>query len=103
VAAVESRDSASKPSAPPSLVFDHNLDSGSVLWQRLHRRSQDERGVRLIVHLKNGATYVGTLVYFDPTNLTISTRGRQYEFWVRDLAHVLAVPGALGFQPTYPD
>jgi len=48
--------------------------------------------MRLILHLKAGATYVGSLVYFDSTALTISARGQQYEFWVRDLAHVLAVP-----------
>jgi len=85
---VEARGSAPKRSVPPSLVFDHNSDTGPVLWQRLH----DRAGVRLIVHLKNGATYVGSLVHFDPTTLTIATRGRHYEFWVRDLAHVLAVP-----------
>jgi hypothetical protein len=89
---VEARGSAPKPAAPPSLVFDHNIDSGTVLWRRLHDRSQGRSGVRLIVHLKNGATYVGSLVYFDPSTLTVSARGRQLEFWVRDLAHVLAVP-----------
>lgn len=84
--------SASRPSAPPSLVFDHNLDSAPVLWARLHERSQGRQGVRLILHLKSGATYVGSLVYFDPSVLTVSSRGRHYEFWVRDLAHVLAIP-----------
>lgn len=84
--------SASRPSAPPSLVFDHNLDSGLVLWQRLHDRAQGRQGLRLILHLKNGDTHVGSLVYFDPRVLTLSSRGRHYEFWVRDLAHVLAVP-----------
>jgi hypothetical protein len=64
-----------------------------VLWQRLHERSSESRaGLRLILHLKGGATHVGSLVYFDLTTLTISSRGRQYEFWVHDLAHVLAVP-----------
>ena len=89
---MEARGSAPKRSVPPSLVFDHNSDTGPVLWQRLHDRSHSRAGVRLIIHLKNGATYVGGLVHFDPTTLTISTRGRHYEFWVRDLAHVLAVP-----------
>ncbi|UCH33095.1 MAG: hypothetical protein JSV65_10895 [Armatimonadota bacterium] len=89
---MDAHDFVSRPPAPSSLVFDHNLDSGTVLWQRLHNRWRDRRDVRLIVHLKRGATYVGNLVYFDPTILTISARGRQYEFWIRDLAHVLAVP-----------
>jgi len=90
---VEARGSAPRPSAPPSLVFDHNVDSGTLLWQRLHERSlQTRAGVRLILHLKAGATYVGSLVYFDPNTLIISSRGHQHEFWITDLAHVLAVP-----------
>ena len=90
---MEARGPAPRPSAPPSLVFDHNVDSGSVLWQRLHERSSQSRaGVRLILHLKGGATYVGSLIYFDPTTLIISARGRQHEFWVSDLAHILAIP-----------
>ncbi len=97
---MEAHESAPRPSAPPSLVFDHNLDSGSILWQRLRERARFERSVRLIVHLKNGTTHVGSLVYFDPMTLTISSRERQYEFWVRDLAHVLAVPSGLGVAPT---
>ena len=92
---MDARDSAPRPPAPPSLVFDHSLDSGPALSQRLHQRSRHRRDVRLIVHLKNGATYVGSLVYYDPTTLTISSRGRQHEFWVRDVAHVLAVPTGL--------
>jgi len=100
---VEARQSAPGPPAPPSLVFDHNLDSGADLWRRLRERSQTERGVRLIVHLKNGATYVGSLVYYEPTALTIFCRGRQYEFWVTDLAHVLSVPGSSDAIPTSPD
>ena len=89
---MEPRESAPRPSVPPSLVFDHNLDSGPVLWQRLHQRSQGRTAIRLILHLKSGATFVGSLTYFDPNVISISSRGRRYEFWVRDLAHVLAVP-----------
>lgn len=100
---MEARGSAPRPSAPPSLVFDHNLDSGAILWQRLHVRSRTERAVRLVIHLKSGATYVGSLVHCEPTGLTISSRGQQYEFWVRDLAHVLAMPGGGSVSPTAGD
>jgi len=100
---VEAHDSASGGArgvpAPPSVVFDHNLDSGTILWQRLHERSQLESGLRLIVHLKSGATHVGSLVYFDLATLTISSRERQYEFWVHDLAHVLVVPSGTQAPP----
>ena len=73
-----------------------------MLWQRLHDRAQAGRSVRLIVHLKNGATYVGVLVFYDLTGLTISTHGRQHEFWVHDLAHILAVPEGMGFPAPLP-
>jgi len=98
---VEARGSAPKQSAPPSLVFDHNTDAGPVLWQRLHEWSRGGAGMRLIVHLKGGTTYVGDLVDFDLTRLTISARDKQHhEFWVEDLSYVLAVAAGSAALPS---
>lgn len=77
---------------PPTMVFDCNTDGQNALWQRLHEKASPGSHVRLIVHLKSGATYVGDLSYFDRSLLKLDTlEHREVDVWVRDLAHVLAV------------
>jgi len=79
---------------PPTLVFDCNSDSFRDLHHRLHEKAPPGSQVRLIVHLKNGTTYVGELAYFDATRLRLEPLyGRPVELWIRDLAHVLALSG----------
>lgn len=81
------------PVAPPSLIYDSRSDSGEVLWRRLHDRTRPHGLVRLIVHLRNGTTRVGRLVYFDRTIMTLSVEGGLIEIWLGDVAHVIACPG----------
>jgi len=81
-----------KPPPPPTLVFDCNCDAHHVLWRRLHEKAPPGSQVRLIVHLKSGATYVGELAYFDSSLLRMVTiEHQEVELWLCDLAHVLAL------------
>jgi hypothetical protein len=97
------RSSVPNRSAPPSLIFDHKTDSAPVLWQRLHERWRSGAALRLVVHLKRGMTYVGKLVHFDLTRLTIAARDTQhYECWVHNLSYVLVVATDSAASPLAP-
>jgi sRNA-binding regulator protein Hfq len=79
-----------KPPAPPTLIFDHSSDAEDQLWDRLHERLMLEPELRVIVHLKTGATLVGKLRYYDSFHLTVATEGQLRDVLYRDIAHILA-------------
>jgi sRNA-binding regulator protein Hfq len=78
-----------KPPAPPTLIYDHSSDAEDQLWDRLHERSQLAPELRVIVHLKSGATLVGQLRYYDNFHLTVATEGQLRDVLYRDVAHIL--------------
>jgi len=79
----------SKPPVPPTLIFDHSSDREEQLWDRLHERSQLAADLRVIVHLKSGATIVGKLRYYNNFHLTVATEGQLRDVLYRDVAHIL--------------
>ena len=79
-----------KPPAPPTLIFDHSSDPEDQLWDRLHERLMLDPEMRVIVHLKTGATLVGKLRYYDIFHLTVATEGQLRDVLYRDIAHILA-------------
>jgi sRNA-binding regulator protein Hfq len=79
----------SKPSAPPTLIYDHSSDPEEQLWDRLHERSQLAPELRVIVHLKSGTTLIGRLRYYDNFHLTVATEGQLRDVLYRDVAHIL--------------
>jgi len=80
----------SKPPAPPTLIFDHSSDPEDQLWDRLRERLSLDPEMRVIVHLKSGATLVGRLRYYDNFHLTVATKGQLRDVLYRDIAHILA-------------
>jgi len=78
-----------KPPAPPTLIYDHSSDAEDRLWDRLHERSVVAPELRVIVHLKSGATIVGRLRYYDNFHLTLACEGQLRDVLYRDIAHVL--------------
>ena len=84
-----------KPPAPPTLIYDHSSDAEDQLWDRLHERSQLSSELRVIVHLKSGATLVGRLRYYDSFHLTVATEGQLRDVLYRDVAHILQASEAV--------
>jgi hypothetical protein len=78
-----------KPPAPPTLIYDHSSDPEDQLWDRLHARSQLAPELRVIVHLKSGATLVGHLRYYNNFHLTVASEGQLRDVLYRDVAHIL--------------
>ena len=74
---------------PPTLIYDHSSDPEDQLWDRLHERSRLMPDLRVIVHLKSGATLVGRLRYYDNFPLTVATEGQLRDVLYRDVAHIL--------------
>ncbi len=44
---------------------------------------------KLIVHLKGGKTYVGDLVYYDSSLVTLAAGDKLIDLWVAEISHVL--------------
>lgn len=84
-----------KPPAPPTLIYDHSSDPEDQLWDRLHARSQNAPGLRVIVHLKSGSTLVGQLRYYNNFHLTVAAEGQLRDVLYRDIAHILQAAEAL--------
>jgi len=85
---------AEKPDAhiPSGLLYDHRLDPESAVRQRLEQRVGPGERVRLVVHMKKGATYVGDLTYFDTESLRMLTSAGVVEVVVNNVAHIIKVP-----------
>ena len=77
---------------PSGLLYDHRLDPESAVRQRIEERIGPGEDVRLVVHLKNGATYVGDLTYFDTESLRLATDGEAVEVTTEQVAHIIKVP-----------
>ena len=77
---------------PSGLLYDHRLDPEGTVCRRIEEQVGPGEPVRLVVHMKNGATYVGHLTYFDPESLTLSTTGGAVELAPRHVAHIIKVP-----------
>jgi hypothetical protein len=84
-----------RPQVPPTLIYDHSSDPEDQLWDRLHARSQLSGQLRVIVHLKSGATLVGHLRYYNSFHLTIAAGGQLHDVLYRDVAHILQASGSV--------
>ena len=83
-----------KPEAhiPSGLLYDHRLDPESAVRQRIKERVGPGEDVRLVVHMKNGATYVGALSYFDSEMLSLATTRGAVDLATQQVAHIIKVP-----------
>ena len=85
---------AGKPEThiPSGLLYDHRLDPESAVSQRIGERVGPGEDVRLVVHMKNGATYVGALSYFDVATLRLATTRGAVNLANQQVAHIIKVP-----------
>lgn len=84
-----------RPAPPPTLIYDSSFDPEERLWNRLHERLRPGAPLRVIVHLKTGATYVGRLRYFNNYHMTLAAEGHLHDLMYRDIAHILSAIEAL--------
>ena len=83
-----------KPEAhvPSGLLYDHRLDPECAVRQRIRERVGPGEDVRLVVHMKNGATFVGALRYFDAGSLRLATARGAVDLANAQVAHIIKVP-----------
>jgi hypothetical protein len=77
---------------PSGLLYDHRLDPESAVRKRIKERVGPGEDVRLVVHMKNGATYVGALTYFDCETLSLTTTRGPVDLANSQVAHIIKVP-----------
>jgi len=87
-------DDAEKPEVhiPSGLLYDHRLDPESAVLRRIKDRVGSGEDVRLVVHMKDGATYVGALRYFDTESLRLATTRGPVDVSNQQVAHIIKVP-----------
>jgi hypothetical protein len=60
-----------------------------LLPGRLESRWREVAPLNVIVRLKNGATHLGRICYFDSSRLTLAEHGRLCDLMYQDIAHIV--------------
>lgn len=81
-----------RPSPPPTLIYDHSADKEALLPDRLERRRREDTPLSVIVRLKDGSTQLGRVCYFDSSRLTLTRQGRLFDLMYHDIAHIVMSP-----------
>ena len=89
-----SRERGGKPEVhiPSGLLYDHRLDPESAVRRRIRQCVASSEDVRLVVHMKSGATYVGALCYLDTESLRLATAHGAVDLANQQVAHIIKVP-----------